>query len=881
MRRLFVGLLLMPLATLWLGGAGYLLAPTLASHGIAYVLDLDPDFVSVGAMEWTADEIVLQRVLVVDDRDQPLVSVDAFAITPDWGRLLGKQRFFPALRLSGIEARSERWSSARLSLARIDLKEVLIDIGEPSVRIGELALAVGNFALVLDQEGTPSDWNGLVESLPWRDAGPIEPWRWSVVLPRVNLSRLRVQFTDTRPDDPLTVTAMLVEAGLGFSGLLWDAPGVHLETGALSVAPARIEDIVATEGGRSEPLLEIPAIVLNEGSMDWPQGQLVLDDFDLRWVHESLSVPLEIVSGSLAITGLVMAGSGSDGPNAGDFAFSLPVASGGRIDGGGTHDWPKIALDLDVRELALSPLAPWLEQQHAVAFKGATLGLDVAMTLLLDSMLRLELAGDGSIQGLDVRGTEGEPLIAWDRLDARGLAYDSARRSLRVRELALREPAVHVVVNPDRTTNLSRYLPASENSEAAPKIRLDRVRIIGGVIDLTDLGLVLPLTVRIDALAGSLRGIDADPATRATLSVTGEVGAGGLAAIEGQFAALADKRSGDEAQGFSEFELTFRNVDLLPLSPYFATFAGRRVDGGTLDLNLEYRVRQAKLEGTSHAVLQHLQLGERIESPSAFDLPLDLAVALLTDSEGRIDIEIPLTGRVDQPGFRYGGMVRRALGRMLKDTVTAPFRALAKLLGKRFAAAPSIRFSSGSAALLRSERAHVDALAQTLAERPGLALRIRTGVNAKRDALALRRLAVRRAHASRMGVNLEPDEDPGPIAFEDAASQAVLAAMLDSRRGPGSAAAWLESAGTGDGTDVLPAAERYRRLYRLLVDTTTLADAELAALAAARGQAIATELIGRGVPLEQMLIIPSTDLTPAQPSGVQVRLEAAPVKRSR
>ncbi|MGA0840576.1 MAG: hypothetical protein ACO3P1_11860, partial [Pseudomonadales bacterium] len=77
------------------------------------------------------------------------------------------------------------------------------------------------------------------------------------------------------------------------------------------------------------------------------------------------------------------------------------------------------------------------------------------------------------------------------------------------------------------------------------------------------------------------------------------------------------------------------------------------------------------------------------------------------------------------------------------------------------------------------------------------------------------------------------------------------------------------------------AAERYRRLYRLLVDTTTLADAELAALAAARGQAIATELIGRGVPLEQMLIIPSTDLTPAQPSGVQVRLEAAPVKRSR
>jgi Domain of Unknown Function (DUF748) len=874
MTLLRTAIVLFAAGLLWAGGALYLLAPTVAVYGLAHLADLDPDGLSVDQFQWNDSGFTLSGLSVSDTKGVRLLHLESLNVAPDWHRLVGDERAFAAFRLTGLTVFSGEAGQSPLVLERIDLENVLLDLRVPAVRVEAMRIAQGEVTIALDDAGAPSVWRSTLAALPWQESGAAVPWRWSIDLARVEVSEVRARFDDPGRPERLRVEAALTRASFQLSGTLWDSPSIALETGTLTGSEIRIEQIAALRGDDAVPVLLFEDLGLDAVDVDWPRGRLAVVGFDGRLTDRSQGIPLtvEVGSGSLSVMPV-----GTDEDYRADLAFVLPLVSGGRVEGGGTLGSDSLDVNLDVRELSLKPLAPWVRQRFDVSLEDARLGLDVAVGLTRGPELAATVSGDASVQGLELKDDAGAPLIAWERLDSRGLEYDSANRRFRVREVDIRAPFLRVVVNPDRTTNLSRYMSAQQPS--ALRTRLDRVRISRGIIDFTDLGLVLPLTVRIEALGGNLRGIDADPTTRATLSITGEVGADGLAAIEGQFAALADS----EASGFSEFELTFRQVDLLPLSPYFATFAGRRVDGGTLDLNLDYRVRAGQLEGSSHAVLQHLRLGERIESQSAFDLPLDLAVALLTDAEGRIDVEMPLTGRVDQPGFGYGRMIRRALGRMLKDTVTAPFRALARLLGERFAAAPAIRFSSGSAQLLRSERTQVDALVATLAQRPELALRIRTGVNAERDALALRRLAVRRAHATHLGVTLAPDEDPGPIAFEDAASQAALAAMLDARRGPGAAAALLESANADKADDsvALPIAERYRRVYRMLVDSTTLADAELNALAAARGQAIASEFVSRGVPLEQVLVIPANDLTPAKPSGVQVPLEAAPVERSR
>jgi hypothetical protein len=116
------------------------------------------------------------------------------------------------------------------------------------------------------------------------------------------------------------------------------------------------------------------------------------------------------------------------------------------------------------------------------------------------------------------------------------------------------------------------------------------------------------------------------------------------------------------------------------LTPYSATFAGRRIDSGKLTLNLEYKITNRQLAGNNRIVMDQLTLGERVESPTAHDLPLDLAIAILEDSNGRIDLGLPISGSLDDPKFSYGAIIWKAITNVLTKIVTAPFRAMASSL---------------------------------------------------------------------------------------------------------------------------------------------------------------------------------------------------------
>src|SRR5207237_7687225 len=125
----------------------------------------------------------------------------------------------------------------------------------------------------------------------------------------------------------------------------------------------------------------------------------------------------------------------------------------------------------------------------------------------------------------------------------------------------------------------------------------------------------------------------------------------------------------------------FRNVPMPTLSPYSATFAGRRIVAGTMNLDLQYKIDRSELLGDNKVVLQRLKLGERVESPGAMKLPLDLAIAILSDTEGRIDIALPVRCNVDNPDVSYGHVIWQALVTVITKVPTAAFRSLGALLG--------------------------------------------------------------------------------------------------------------------------------------------------------------------------------------------------------
>ena len=108
---------------------------------------------------------------------------------------------------------------------------------------------------------------------------------------------------------------------------------------------------------------------------------------------------------------------------------------------------------------------------------------------------------------------------------------------------------------------------------------------------------------------------------------------------------------------YTDIKVVFRNVEMNRLTPYSATFAGRKIESGKLSLDLEYKIKNRQLQGDNQIIMNKLILGERVESPTAMNLPLDLAIAILEDSDGVIDLGLPVSGSLDDPQFSYGGII--------------------------------------------------------------------------------------------------------------------------------------------------------------------------------------------------------------------------------
>jgi hypothetical protein len=408
------------------------------------------------------------------------------------------------------------------------------------------------------------------------------------------------------------------------------------------------------------------------------------------------------------------------------------------------------------------------------------------------------------------------------------------------------------------------------------------VRIDEGSMHFADLSLVLPFATRVHGLNGVVVGLGSDPGTRATMKLDGRVDEFGLVKVDGALDAFRPKV-------FTDLTVTFRNVPMSTLTPYSATFAGRRIVAGTLDLDLQYKIDRSALVGENRVVLQKLKLGERVESAGAMRLPLDLAIAILSDADGRIDIALPVRGNVDSPEFSYGHVIWQALVTVITKIVTSPFRALAGLFGGEADAesVQTIVFEPGSDRVQPPERQKLQRVAEVLGKRTQLKLTVHGGYETKVDGEALRSLRVRQELAQRLGVAVKPGEDPGPVAFDQAKTQRTLETLLTERAGATAVEefqAGYEKATGKKGERANPmlalvgrgSADRgfYEALFRRLVVTGPLTQAAVTALGQRRGEATARELKERAGPAAARVEVGDTQAAGrAERNAVPTRLE--------
>lgn len=547
------------------------------------------------------------------------------------------------------------------------------------------------------------------------------------------------------------------------------------------------------------------------------------------------------------------------------FDAELRLGEGGTLTSAGTlrQDFGQARAELIAKGVALVPLQPLLARYARVELQSGKLAASVHLDYRPDAHTALTASGAASVHDFLLNEADtGDRLLAWSTLAADNFVLGVSPNRLTIEEVRVLQPGSKIVIAQDRSVNLTQVMRSNNRQPTAAAVsetssemggslrfpvEIGRIRLENGTLDFADLSLVLPFSTQVQTLQGSIVGVSSAPQSRAELALRGRIERYGEARAKGS---LMPWRPTE----YLDIEAQFENVGMPGLSPYSATFAGRKVASGRLWLDLHYKIVNGELAGENKVAFQDLKLGERVEAPNALDLPLDLAIALLTDSQGRIDLAVPVTGDVDNPRFDYGKVIRAAVGSAIRRVVTAPFRMLAGLFGNRDAEEfGKVEFAPGSDRIAPAQRERLDKLAEALKQRPQVKLVVRGPYDPQRDAQQLSRELARGELARSMGVKLGSDDDSDPIAYGDPRTQQALERLLAERAGADVLHTLArEMGGRRDQSEAPRDANGERAFYGAVFERLVELQPQLAAaprvLAAKRARAIIDALLNAGVP---------------------------------
>jgi uncharacterized protein involved in outer membrane biogenesis len=533
-------------------------------------------------------------------------------------------------------------------------------------------------------------------------------------------------------------------------------------------------------------------------------------------------------------------GAGSDLKQPLKFNAGLSLREGGQFSAQGKLVPATGAVEADVRvkQLGLGIVQPVLAKY--VKLKLASGSVSAAGKLTMGKAARRSAAvryvGSFEVAGLVLNETDGDLFAAWKSVGADRLSLSVSPNRLEIPELRIIEPNAKLIIEDDRSFNAARLLvnqaatsgasvqapaavapvpapdsatavapvaaaapaakpasakakpdakplPAAEPADAAPPdatdtfpVNVRRVRIDNGKLDFADLSLRPQFGAKIHELSGVITGLASNRNTRSQIELDGRVDEFGSARIRGELNPFAPRDNTD-------VNVVFKNVDMVSASPYAMKFAGYKIAEGKISLDLKYRVKDSQLNGDNQVVIDKLTLGERVDSPDALKLPLELAIAILKDSDGRIDLGVPVTGNMNDPQFSYGAVIWKAIGNVLTRIVTAPFRALGSLFGVSGEKMEAVDFDPGSSKLLPPEREKLKQISQVLAKRNQLKLVAPAQYSEAADGAALRVRLVRLEVNKRAGIKVPEGEEPGPLDVQDRHVRSALRELYIERFG--------------------------------------------------------------------------------------------------
>lgn len=793
------------------------------------------------------------------------------------------------VRVAGLDVRLDG-----KPLAGFDELSVRVDglnLAQKVLSLGEVRLSAPRVAVTLDKQGRPT-FAALLpasgpDSGPSSDADKAEAKQeaddaggkaFAVLVSRFELADGELRFRDEARDFALRAAPLAATVdGLNTAG--GDAPFT------LSV------------GLDGKPLLSAKGAL--DPAAQSAQGELRLDGLDLTTFapYYAEALPMQL-AGCTAGAGLRFAARAGNPPTLTVDGLDVELknmalrakdgrAAGARVKSvrlsGGSLD--AVARSGKVESLAVSGVAlhPATSEKatfaalESLTLTGAAFGAaqDEPPTAALKAL---------ALKNLSVRPPGGaDPALSLAGFGLGSVAFDGQGPALDVGSVSIRSPHLLAALDASGTPDIQRILSAAtgeplpqpkskeeqeqekkaeeakesekkpapaQDEAAAPRppallVTVDSLDLRDGALAFRDAGVSPAYSTALKDLSGSLKNFSNAPgAPPSTLRLAGMV--------DGQAPLSLEVEASPTDLGLNpKARLAFTDVDLTGFSPYTSKFVSYTLARGQLSFDLDARVEGRALNAESLISLRGIELGRYAESPDDLGLPLPLALALLTDRSGNVELDIPVQGSLDDPNFRLGKVIMKAVLNLLFKAVTSPFALIGGLFGggedlNALAMAP------GSSALTPALEQKIDTMAKALADRPRLRVEVAGTASPGSDPPALTALRLKRAVNAVRFLELEKDGQ-APASVDDVAL--TPAEYPDYLRRAYKAAPFEKP----DEVDGLEGEEAVAAMERLLAESLAATDADAAELARARALAVKDALLARGVEPGRVFLREATD----------------------
>ncbi len=422
------------------------------------------------------------------------------------------------------------------------------------------------------------------------------------------------------------------------------------------------------------------------------------------------------------------------------FNLSLDDPKKGTITTKGMVVVEPLNLDLNIKtkDMTLVPYLPYLKEFVNIDLKSGLLNNNINVKLKKGKKEFLpNITADISLDKIDIfHSLTNQRVASFKQLKVDKLTFKP--NNLNIKKVTLNTAYSKIAIAEDSTTNLDNLIPSKDVKEKEEqtttsdfKYFIKEFELKNSKTNFSDFSLPLYFATKIHSLKANIKDISSNDA-HTKLKLNGIVDEYGMATIVGDINLVNFKKRTD-------VKVDFENLDITSFSPYSTKFIGNKIDKGKLWLDLNYQIRNSKLNSTNNMRIKNLTLGEKIESKDAVDLPIGLFIALLEDSDGFIEVDVPVKGDIDNPDFQLGGAIWSAVGNIITNIVTAPFRFLGSLFGIDSDELGSIDFDYGVATIIPTQKEKLDTLAKALNKKPNLSLKVNPVYDEKNDLLVFQK----------------------------------------------------------------------------------------------------------------------------------------------